>query len=313
MGNSSSSLSSLSSCSSESQKSLEIGVLKLEPIKYYEYEVYLNPNIFPTAKFVSINEDHEDIEECPKLYPIERNSGINEKAIKLHYDLVSKKLVEITPYAVNTPIETVIFNIDFAYLSDKTENAKKTLEINTDSMYDRIFNLIKDKEIFPKHKYCVNLPKSKSSDQTTLVLKSVVLLDADKNHLRIGKVNKGIKMLFRCSERLIHLTGSRIDTTRKQENKLCTKEEFMSIKKKIGGLDDVIDQIYSSLILTRLNQEKSEELGLKLNMGAIFVGPPGTGKSALASLIADSLNGKLTFVKGIKNNKMTEFKNVIIF
>jgi ATP-dependent Zn protease len=221
---------------------------------------------------------------------------------QLNYMTISH-IVEVTPYAVNTPIETVIFNIEFAYISDKTEYAKKTLEINTDSMYDRIFNQIKDNDIFPKHKYYVNLPKSKSSNPTCLVLKSVVLLDADRNHLRIGKVNKGIKMLFRCSERLIHLTGSRIETSRRQENKLCTKEDFMTIKKQIGGLDDVIDQIYSSLILTRLNQEKSEELGLKLNMGAIFVGPPGTGKSALASLIADTLNGKLTFVKGKQKAK----------
>jgi hypothetical protein len=84
MGNSS---SSLSSCSSENQKPLEIGVLKLEPVRYYDYGIYLNPNTFPTAKFVSIDENHDKIEECPKLYPIERNISINEKAIKLHDDL----------------------------------------------------------------------------------------------------------------------------------------------------------------------------------------------------------------------------------
>ena len=293
------SISNSSDAAKKSKKPLEVGVVEMETAYGNDERIiYLNPKNFPRAKFVSLDEDHENIDECPKLYPLKHDSSVSEKVISIDYEIKrSNARFKVTPYAIDTPLDTVIFKLDFAYSSDKTSYAKKLLEIDTEELCKETFALIGDKDLFSKVILKLNYFKIKIS------LKSMVLLDADKNHLRIAKVNKDTKMLFRCSERLIHLTGSRIDTSRKQANKLCTKEEFMSIKKKIGGLDDVIDQIYSSLILTRLNHEKSEELGLKLNMGAIFVGPPGTGKSALASLIADSLNGKLTFVKGKPKTK----------
>lgn len=288
------SMSNSSEAAKESKIPLEVGVVEMETTYGNDDRIiYLNPKNFPRAKFVSLDEDHDNIDECAKLYPLKHDSSVSEKVISIDYNIKrSHNIVTVTPYAIDTPLDTAIFEVDFAYNCDKTSYAKKILEINTEELFKATFNLIKDKDLFSK------VILKLIHFNIKISLKSVVLLDAEKNHLRIAKVNKDTKILFRCSERLIHLTGSRIDTSRKQANKLCTKEDFMAIKKQIGGLDDVIDQIYSSLILTRLNHEKSEELGLKLNLGAVFVGPPGTGKSALASLIADTLNGKLTFVKG---------------
>lgn len=300
--------SSNSAASDDSKTYLERGVLELQRNGATSPQcVALNKLTFPTAIAVSLNENHEKSQfEPPRLWHIERRTyGLDTNAFFLNYETFEKikvknsDMVRVTPYAADGGVaETIIFLVDFSYEVENKNYSKKTYNLDTDRLAKDILSVLEDKDIFSKTFIELHDNENAFIRCPLLKLFSCIMVDSNNNHFRRARLSDQTKILFRCQNRRICMSGSCIDRSRKVFNKLCTKEGFMEIKNEIGGLDHVVDQLYNSLILSRLNMEKANELGLKVNFGAIFVGPPGTGKSALAALVSKKLEGKYTFVKG---------------
>lgn len=296
---------------------LEPGVVELQKTLSASPQcVGLHKDTCPKAIYVSLNENHGMTFEPAKLWYITRADYIDSNAIYLNlqsFDEIKNKkndLLFVTPYAEDGgAAESMICLVDFSYEIENKNYMKKNYHLDTDILANTVrsyYNYNNREAIYAKSTInhvrigdYIGSSLNKICDPTAPQLKIclVIILDSDKNHLKRATMSKDTKILFRCANRRICMTGSHIDKSRKVA-KLCTKEEFMEIKNEIGGLDHVVDQLYNSLILSRINMEKANELGLKVNIGAIFVGPPGTGKSALASLVSKKLDGKFTFVKG---------------
>lgn len=87
--------------------------------------------------------------------------------------------------------------------------------------------------------------------------------------------------------------GEIIDSLRKQSDDLKVRgfEDF-------GGMSDQIRQVQERVELFLQERERLEEIGTETNMGAIFYGPAGTGKTHFARILAKESDATFYRIRG---------------
>lgn len=77
------------------------------------------------------------------------------------------------------------------------------------------------------------------------------------------------------------------------------KDNYLKVKQEIAGQDEIIDHIYENIIVPRtLPKQFVNQLDIVIPVGAVFEGPKGNGKSALAEAIAKNLRCFYKVIKG---------------
>ena len=79
----------------------------------------------------------------------------------------------------------------------------------------------------------------------------------------------------------------------------------------LKGVDDVIRQLETNIILPLENRELARELGLKPKRGVLLAGPPGTGKTSVGRALAHRLQSKFFLLDGTIISGTHHFYNQI--
>lgn len=122
---------------------------------------------------------------------------------------------------------------------------------------------------------------------------SVEMDDGCEYNVNQGRIIDSTEIIWGSRHNLIFVKG--VNNSPRHFN----KEDYLKVKEEIAGQDEIIDHIYQNIIVPRtLPKQFISSMDIVIPVGAVFEGPKGNGKSALAETIAKNLHCFYKVIKG---------------